>query len=40
MREIVSILGYPESWADELERGRFANGNVWRRRHDTPSWPG
>ena len=28
--QLVRVLGYPESWADELERRAFANGRTWR----------
>jgi CheY-like chemotaxis protein len=27
---LVSVLGYPEGWADELERRSFARGRIWR----------
>jgi response regulator NasT len=33
IREIATMLGYPEDWADELERRMFAQGKVWRRTH-------
>jgi two-component system, response regulator PdtaR len=29
--EIVGSMGYPSSWADELEARAFRSGNVWRR---------
>jgi CheY-like chemotaxis protein len=29
--EIVGSMGYPLSWADELEARAFKSGNVWRR---------
>src|SRR4051812_5054539 len=28
--QLVTMLGYPASWADELERRSFAEGKVWR----------
>jgi hypothetical protein len=27
--DLVSVLGYPPQWADELERRAFAAGRVW-----------
>jgi CheY-like chemotaxis protein len=30
LRRLVGPLGYPESWADELERRAFASGRVWK----------
>jgi len=29
--EIIGMMGYPLSWADELEARAFRSGNVWRR---------
>jgi two-component system chemotaxis response regulator CheB len=29
--EIIGSVGYPLSWADELEARAFKSGNVWRR---------
>ena len=29
--EIIGMMGYPLSWADELEARAFKAGNVWRR---------
>ncbi len=31
IREIATLVGYPEAWADELEWRQFAQGKVWRR---------
>jgi len=31
LAEIIGSLGYPLSWADELEARAFKAGNVWRR---------
>lgn len=28
---MVTLLGYPEEWADELAQRAFARGHVWRR---------
>ncbi len=30
--EIVTALGYPEDWADELEQWQYRLGRSWRRR--------
>jgi CheY-like chemotaxis protein len=30
--EIVTAMGYPEDWADELEQWQFRLGRSWRRR--------
>ena len=29
MTDLVTVLGYPAHWADELERRAFAAGRVW-----------
>lgn len=29
--EVLALLGYPETWAVDLERRAFAAGSVWRR---------
>jgi CheY-like chemotaxis protein len=29
--ELVTLLGYPEQWATELEERAFSSGRVWRR---------
>ncbi len=29
--EILSLVGYPEMWADDIEARAFAAGQVWRR---------
>ena len=31
LAELVRLLGYPESWGDELERRAYAKGHLWRR---------
>jgi CheY-like chemotaxis protein len=31
LAELLGLLGYPESWADELERKAFRSGTVWTR---------
>jgi CheY-like chemotaxis protein len=31
LAELVALLGYPASWATELERRAFASGSLWRR---------
>jgi DNA-binding response OmpR family regulator len=30
LAELVTLLGYPAEWADDLERSSFAAGKVWR----------
>ena len=29
LTDLVTVLGYPPHWADELERRAFAAGRVW-----------
>ena len=31
--QLLTLLGYPEDWAPELEQRAFASGKVWRIRH-------
>ena len=31
LAELVSMFGYPDEWADELEARAYAQGRVWRR---------
>jgi FixJ family two-component response regulator len=28
---MLELVGYPETWADDLERRAFADGKLWRR---------
>ena len=32
LTQLVTMLGYPPHWADELERRSFAAGRVWSPR--------
>jgi response regulator NasT len=30
LARLLGVLGYPEAWADELERRCYADGRIWR----------
>jgi len=32
LARLLDLLGYPEDWADDLERAEFARGIIWTSR--------